>query len=146
MLIKYTKSVLWRVAKRLCYIEDARCLMVNGLDGFSQIEQLPILRPQQRFFFCGNSPVITIRCGLGHHDHQSSSHLTSSCGGFHKKDSAAVTQKVWKTLIITEKNLLKSLSNKLFRKLHYSAKGVNACVKEGGRYVHYMLSLHVSTF
>jgi len=28
-LIKYTKSVLWRVAKRLSYIEDARCLKVK---------------------------------------------------------------------------------------------------------------------
>jgi len=28
-LIKYIKSVLWRVAKRLSYIEDARCLNVN---------------------------------------------------------------------------------------------------------------------
>ena len=26
LLIKYTKSVLWRAAKRLSYIEDARCL------------------------------------------------------------------------------------------------------------------------
>jgi len=30
-LIKYIKSVLWRVAKRLSYIEDARCLKVKGL-------------------------------------------------------------------------------------------------------------------
>ena len=29
MLIKYIKSVLWRVAKRLSYIEDAWCLKVN---------------------------------------------------------------------------------------------------------------------
>ena len=29
MLIKYTKSVLWRVVKRLSYKEDARCLKVN---------------------------------------------------------------------------------------------------------------------
>ena len=29
LLIKYKKSVLWRVAKRLSYIEDARCLKVN---------------------------------------------------------------------------------------------------------------------
>jgi len=29
LLIKYVKSVLWRVAKRLSYIEDARCLKVN---------------------------------------------------------------------------------------------------------------------
>ena len=30
MLIKYIKSVLWRVAKRLSYIEEARCLEVKG--------------------------------------------------------------------------------------------------------------------
>ena len=29
LLIKYIKSVLWRAAKRLSYIEDARCLKVN---------------------------------------------------------------------------------------------------------------------
>ena len=29
LLIKYIKSVLWRVAKRLSYIEDARCLKDN---------------------------------------------------------------------------------------------------------------------
>ena len=29
LLIKYIKSVLWRVAKRLSYTEDARCLQVN---------------------------------------------------------------------------------------------------------------------
>ena len=29
LLIKYVKSVLWGVAKRLSYIEDARCLKVN---------------------------------------------------------------------------------------------------------------------
>jgi len=28
-LIKYVKSVLWRVAKCLSYIEEARCLKVN---------------------------------------------------------------------------------------------------------------------
>jgi hypothetical protein len=31
LLIKYIKSVLWRVAKRLSYNEDARCLKVNKL-------------------------------------------------------------------------------------------------------------------
>ena len=30
MLIKYIKSVLWRVAKRLSYIEEARCLKVKN--------------------------------------------------------------------------------------------------------------------
>ena len=29
LLIKYVKSILWRVAKRLSYIEDAWCLKVN---------------------------------------------------------------------------------------------------------------------
>ena len=29
LLIKYIKIVLWRVAKRLSYIEDARCLNIN---------------------------------------------------------------------------------------------------------------------
>jgi len=29
LLIKCIKSVLWTVAKRLSYIEDARCLKVN---------------------------------------------------------------------------------------------------------------------
>jgi len=36
LLIKYIKSILWRVAKRLSYIEDARCLKVNKLLGSSQ--------------------------------------------------------------------------------------------------------------
>jgi len=31
LLIKYIKSVLWRVAKCLSYIEEARCLKVNKL-------------------------------------------------------------------------------------------------------------------
>jgi len=30
LLIKYIKSVLWTEAKRLSYIEDARCLKVNS--------------------------------------------------------------------------------------------------------------------
>jgi len=29
LLIKYMKRVLWKVAKRLSYIQDARCLKVN---------------------------------------------------------------------------------------------------------------------
>jgi len=31
-LIKYIKSFLWRVAKRLSYIEEARCLKFNEVD------------------------------------------------------------------------------------------------------------------
>ena len=44
LLIKYIKSVLWRVAKRLSYIEDARCLKVNTsvriYNKFKNFEQL----------------------------------------------------------------------------------------------------------
>ena len=29
LFIKYTKSFLWKVAKRLSYTKDARCLKVN---------------------------------------------------------------------------------------------------------------------
>ena len=32
LLIKYTKNVLWRVARRLAYIEDAWCLKVKEVD------------------------------------------------------------------------------------------------------------------
>jgi len=31
LLIKYIKSVLWRAAKRLSYIEDVRCLKVKEM-------------------------------------------------------------------------------------------------------------------
>ena len=31
LLIKYIKSVLWRVGKRLSYMEDAGCLKFNSL-------------------------------------------------------------------------------------------------------------------
>ena len=34
LLIKYIKSVLWRVAKCLSYIEDARCLRVKHAQNF----------------------------------------------------------------------------------------------------------------
>ena len=35
LLIKYIKNVLWRVAKRLSYIEDARCLEVKLLSDYT---------------------------------------------------------------------------------------------------------------
>ena len=50
LLIKYIKSVLWRVSKRLSYIEDARCLKVNGINEF-----LPV--PFIRLGWCGWNSV-----------------------------------------------------------------------------------------
>ena len=43
LLIKYIKSVLWRVAKCLSYIEEARCLKVNAA-GFKLYMQTVALR------------------------------------------------------------------------------------------------------
>ena len=40
LLIKYIKSVLWRVAKRLSYREEARCLKVKEHDAGSSFESL----------------------------------------------------------------------------------------------------------
>ena len=45
LLINYIKSALWRVAKRLSYIEDAQCLNVN------KIQQDAIVC---RYFFTAN--------------------------------------------------------------------------------------------
>ena len=45
MLIKYIKSFLWRVAKRLSYTEEARCLKVKG-------EASEILYLEHRFVLC----------------------------------------------------------------------------------------------
>ena len=43
LLIKYIKSVLWRVSKCLSYIEEARCLKVKtGLNGL--LGTVPLLR------------------------------------------------------------------------------------------------------
>jgi len=41
LLIKYIKSILWRVAKCLSYIEEARCLKVN----FSSCPYMPRAPP-----------------------------------------------------------------------------------------------------
>jgi len=56
MLIKYIKSILWRVAKRMSYIEDAQRLKVK------QSPQHPILkRPQPRPSFDDDSHSHKVR-------------------------------------------------------------------------------------
>jgi len=57
-LIKYIKSVLWRVAKCLSYIEEARCLKVKktivvspdflSLDGVHHVLELQRLQKKQK--------------------------------------------------------------------------------------------------
>ena len=41
LLIKYIKSVLWRVAKCLSYIEEARCLRVKRFSSYRAVNGLP---------------------------------------------------------------------------------------------------------
>ena len=43
-MIKYIKSVLWRVAKCLFYIEEARCLKVNAYLLISKCRTVLILQ------------------------------------------------------------------------------------------------------
>ena len=56
LLIKYIKSVLWRVVKRLSYIHDARCLKVKAY--FDEV--LPYRRTEEEQF---------VRKGRGKHAH-----------------------------------------------------------------------------
>jgi hypothetical protein len=71
LLIKYIKSVLWRVSKYLSYIEEARCLKVNYAihgaclrmvlltDVHRNLTSLCI-KPQERAFKQFESPVLSV--------------------------------------------------------------------------------------
>jgi len=59
-LIKYIKSVLWRVAERLSYIEDAWCLKVNSavpIGTLLHYDRLVLHTASQKIF--GWYPVLT---------------------------------------------------------------------------------------
>ena len=58
LLIKYIKIVLWRVVKRLSYIEDARCLKVND-------ERNYIATITHAFVKCKSSPVTGLQWPRG---------------------------------------------------------------------------------
>jgi len=71
LLIKYIKNVLWRVAKCLSYIEEARCLKVNFAihgaclrmvlltDVYRNLTSLSI-KPRERAFKQFKSPVLNV--------------------------------------------------------------------------------------
>ena len=48
LLIKYIKSILWRVGNRLSYTEDARCLTVkNDVSSVVHVKtELPVFSPK----------------------------------------------------------------------------------------------------
>ena len=57
-MIKYIKSVLWRVAKRLSYIEEARCLKVNlGTVAVLMHRRVPM---KQRLVYFMNSGTLVV--------------------------------------------------------------------------------------
>ena len=64
MLIKYIKSVLWRVAKCLSYIEEARCLKVN-----TDVRLIWSLNTiALRIYSGGNSSLYTVNLRAGGHN------------------------------------------------------------------------------
>jgi hypothetical protein len=66
LLIKYIKSVLWRVVKRLSYIEEARCLKVK-----SNFKALFSSRNRQRAL----SDAILLLAGPCHVGHKNANRL-----------------------------------------------------------------------
>jgi len=65
LLIKYIKSVLWRVAKRLSYIEEARFLKVNALSrrvAEPQVRSGYLGRPKNRFFLVNRTTIFRKSC------------------------------------------------------------------------------------
>ena len=61
LLIKYTKSVFWRVAKRLSYIQDARCLKVKEIPVIIYLHSLFSVKVWSVFKF---KPTFGLRLGF----------------------------------------------------------------------------------
>jgi len=67
MLIKYIKSVFWRVAKCLSYIEEARCLKVKtGVSNKTEMFFIFFMFPLVCVFVLGGS-VVTLSVSNGNH-------------------------------------------------------------------------------
>ena len=71
LLIKYIKSLLWWAAKRLSYIEEARCLKVNYAINGACLQMVLLtdvyrnltslwIKPQERAFKQFKSPVLNV--------------------------------------------------------------------------------------
>jgi hypothetical protein len=70
----------------------------------------------------------------GHHNHQTSGNLTSSCEDFLNKESTTITQEVWRNLNIKMSKTLHALNNKLLKNLQKknTARMENACLQKNG--------------
>ena len=64
MLVKYIKSVLLRVAKRLSYTEDARCLKVNDVPGALNFRIIRLVPVRFDFETSGLDDFISVRPGI----------------------------------------------------------------------------------
>ena len=58
MLIKYIKSVLWRVGKCLSYIEEARCLKVKML--YLEIDDIRWVGTDVMWTCVGRTELVTV--------------------------------------------------------------------------------------
>jgi len=111
--------------------------IINGVSGLPR--RAHIVNTTAAFLqkFLG---VLIISRGLGHHDHQTSRHMTTSFWwGFLKIESVGITQEARRTLNVTLQRLLQTLTNKLLKKLQDTAKGVNACRRGGGGHCQLLL-------
>ena len=100
LLIKYVKSGLWRVAKHLSYIEDARCLKVNRVEILYQ--RISLLRFK---FFCplytGTAVAQWLRC-CATNLKVAGSIPVGFIGIFHSHNSSDHTMALWSTQPLTE--------------------------------------------
>jgi hypothetical protein len=102
---------------------------INGVSGLARRARTANITAAflQKFF------GVLISRGLGHHDHQTSRHLTTSFWwDFLKTGSVAITQEARRTLNVTVQSCCRTLTNKLLKKLQDTANGVNACLRGGG--------------
>jgi len=69
----------------------------------------------------------------GHHNHQTSGNLTSSCGDFLTKEYTAIIQEAWRNLDVKMSNTLNVLTNKFLKNLQKHCKnGEYLSSKTGG--------------
>ena len=106
LLIKYIKSVLWRVAKRLSYIQDARCLKVKT-------KRLPYEATNRQ-----NTQKKKSSCNWRHsYDKKHNCVRNAVCEGTKSTYRTANTKIIWKAL----KSVKKETSPWLMSSQYYTA-------------------------